>query len=254
MAVLAYSPLSLGLLTGKMGPEWECPPGDGRGTRPRFSRENRTKVSRMRGEMRPVAERHGLTVGQLVIAWTASQVPHQTSPLDFDQRHKLAVSMGLAFGKDQGPKWGRYSVLSDVDFNVLYNIATGTPFTPTGVTDEVTQLSVAQQPTGAQNSRTSPATQSLDFKLTKALRLSSTRLSAYIWVLNAFNTNNSINVYSGTGSAYTTGFLNTESGRSVAQRLAGEGIDAQSAYALATQNQSLFSIPRTIRFGVRTDF
>ncbi len=188
------------------------------------------------------------------IAWTASQVPHQTSPLDFDQRHKLSVNMGLSWGKDQGPKWGRYAALSDVDFNVLYNIATGTPFTPTGVTDEVTQLSVAQQPIGAQNSRTSPATQSLDFKATKALRLSAARLSAYVWVLNAFNTNNSINVYSGTGSAYTTGFLNTESGRSVASRLAGEGIDAQSAYALATQNQSLFSIPRTIRFGIRTDF
>lgn len=188
------------------------------------------------------------------IAWTASQVPHQTSPLDFDQRHKLAVNMGLAWGKDQGPRWGRYALLADVDFNVLYNVATGTPFTPTNITDEVTLLSVSQQPTGAQNSQASPATQSLDFKATKGLRLGSKRLSAYVWVLNAFNTNNSINVYSGTGSSYTTGFLNTESGRSVADRLAGAGIDAQAAYALATQNQSLFSIPRTIRFGVRTDF
>jgi hypothetical protein len=73
-------------------------------------------------------------------------------------------------------------------------------------------------------------------------------------VINAFNTNNALAVYSGTGSAYTTGFLNTESGRSVAAALANEGIDANQAYALATQNQNLFSVPRTIRFGVRTDF
>ena len=188
------------------------------------------------------------------IAWTASEVPHQTSPLDFDQRHKLSVNMDLALGKGQGPKWRGWSLLSDTDLNVLYNVATGTPFTPTIVTDEVTQLNVAQQPTGSLNSRTSPATQSLDFKLSKALRFTTTRMAAYVWVLNAFNTNNALAVYSGTGSAYTTGYLNTEGGRAVAASLAASGIDADRAYALATQNQSLFSIPRTIRFGVRTEF
>ncbi len=188
------------------------------------------------------------------IAWTASEVPHQTSPLDFDQRHKLSVNMDLALGKSQGPKWGSWAFLEDTDLNLLFNVATGTPFTPTIITDEVTQLNVAQQPTGALNSQTSPATESLDFKFTKGIRFSSTRLSAYVWVINAFNTNNALAVYSGTGSAYTTGFLNTESGRSVAAALANEGIDANQAYALATQNQNLFSVPRTIRFGVRTDF
>jgi outer membrane receptor protein involved in Fe transport len=188
------------------------------------------------------------------IAWTASEVPHQTSPLDYDQRHKLSVNMDLAAGKGQGPKWGNWAFLEDTDLNVLFNVATGTPFTPTIVTDEVTQLNVAQQPTSALNSQTSPATESLDFKFTKGLRFAATRLSAYIWVINAFNTNNALAVYSGTGSAYTTGFLNTESGRSVAASLANEGIDANQAYALATQNQNLFSVPRTIRFGVRTDF
>jgi outer membrane receptor protein involved in Fe transport len=188
------------------------------------------------------------------IAWTASEVPHQTSPLDFDQRHKLSVNLDVAAGKGQGPKWGGIPWLADTDLNVLYNVGTGTPYTPTIVTDEVTQLNVAQQPTGALNSRTSPATQSLDFKFTKGLRFAATHASAYIWVLNAFNTNNALAVYSGTGSPYTTGFLNTEGGRSVAASLAGSGIDPNYAYGLATQNQNLFSIPRTIRFGVRTDF
>jgi hypothetical protein len=118
----------------------------------------------------------------------------------------------------------------------------------------VTQLNVAQQPTGALNERTSPATQSFDFKITKGFRVASSRLSAYVWMLNAFNTNNAINVYSGTGSAYTTGFLDTEPGRAVASQLRNEGIDPNSAYSLATQSAALFSIPRTLRFGVRTDF
>jgi hypothetical protein len=61
-------------------------------------------------------------------------------------------------------------------------------------------------------------------------------------------------VYSGTGSPYTTGFLNTDAGRQVAGKLRGEDIDPNAAYALALQGSGLFSIPRTLRFGVRTDF
>jgi len=188
------------------------------------------------------------------IAWTASQVPHQTSPLDFDQRHRVTVNFALGFLKNEGPKWGTHSPLADVDLNVLYNVATGTPYTGTNITDEVTQLNIAQQPTGGLNERTSPATQSFDFKLSKGFRVTGMHLSAYVWMLNAFNTNNAINVYSGTGSPYTTGFLNTESGRAVADRLRAENIDPNSAYALALQGSQLFSIPRTLRFGVRTDF
>src|SRR5262249_2646414 len=183
------------------------------------------------------------------IAWTASQVPHQTSPLDFDQRHRVTVNFALGFLKGEGPKWRNSTPLADVDLNVLYNVATGT-----NITDEVTQLNVAQQPTGALNERTSPATQSFDFKLSKGFHVSGLRMSAYVWMLNAFDTNNAIAVYSGTGSPYTTGFLDTESGRAVADRLRSQNIDPNAAYALALQGSQLFSVPRTLRFGVRTDF
>jgi aryl-alcohol dehydrogenase-like predicted oxidoreductase len=73
MAVLAYSPLAMGMLTGKMGPEREFDHGDIRGMQPRFSRENRSKVATLLQEFEPIAERYGLSIPQLVIAWTASQ-------------------------------------------------------------------------------------------------------------------------------------------------------------------------------------
>jgi methylglyoxal reductase len=73
VAVLAYSPLAMGMLTGKMGPEHRFGDGDLRGKQPRFSQENRAKVAAMLAEMQPVAERHKLSLTQLVIAWTASQ-------------------------------------------------------------------------------------------------------------------------------------------------------------------------------------
>jgi methylglyoxal reductase len=73
MAVLAYSPLAMGMLTGKMGPDHQFVAGDIRGKQPRFSRENRQKVAAMLGEIQPIAERHRLSLTQLVIAWTANR-------------------------------------------------------------------------------------------------------------------------------------------------------------------------------------
>ncbi len=73
VAVLAYSPMAMGLLTGKMGPDREFTAGDVRSKHPRYTKENRQRVADMLAAIRPVAERNGLTVGQLVIAWTASQ-------------------------------------------------------------------------------------------------------------------------------------------------------------------------------------
>lgn len=73
VAVLAYSPLALGLLTGKIGPERVFPEGDLRRTRERFSAENRQRVRDMLDSFAPIAEKHACTLGQLVIAWTTHQ-------------------------------------------------------------------------------------------------------------------------------------------------------------------------------------
>jgi aryl-alcohol dehydrogenase-like predicted oxidoreductase len=73
MAVLAYSPLANGLLTGKIGPEREFTGDDLRRERPRFSVENRARIQGVLEGVRPIAEAHGLTLGQLAIAWTVAQ-------------------------------------------------------------------------------------------------------------------------------------------------------------------------------------
>jgi len=189
------------------------------------------------------------------IPWAASElVPLQESKLEFDQRHKLSVNLGLSFLKNEGPKWGSHTPLADLDVNVLYNLASAMPYSSTMVFDEVTQLNVAQQPTGAPNERTGPFTQALDFKITKGIRLWGSKLGAYVWVLNAFNTANALLVYQGTGSPYMPGFLDTEPGRAVAAQLRGEGIDPNQAYALATHRSDMFSSPRSVHFGLRMDF
>ncbi|HLY75448.1 MAG TPA: aldo/keto reductase, partial [Planctomycetota bacterium] len=73
VAVLAYSPLHHGLLTGKISPDREFKEGDLRRGHASFTRENLKKTSVMLERIRPIAARHGLTLSQLVIAWTIAQ-------------------------------------------------------------------------------------------------------------------------------------------------------------------------------------
>jgi methylglyoxal reductase len=73
IAMLAYSPLALGLLTGKIGPDRQFNEGDQRLKLPRFSIENRQRVAALLEGFQPIADRHNLTLSQLVIAWTAAQ-------------------------------------------------------------------------------------------------------------------------------------------------------------------------------------
>ncbi len=73
LAVLAYSPLSRGMLTGKIGPDRTFDDDDARNTNPRFSVANRKKVAAMLDEIRPIAETHGVSLAQLAIAWTIAQ-------------------------------------------------------------------------------------------------------------------------------------------------------------------------------------
>jgi len=73
IAMLAYSPLAQGLLTGKVGPGREFPEGDMRRGDLRFGVENRAKVAKMLEEFGAIADHYNITLAQLALAWTVSQ-------------------------------------------------------------------------------------------------------------------------------------------------------------------------------------
>lgn len=73
VSVLSYSSLALGLLSGKVGPERVFAEDDQRQGNPRFSQGNRRKVALLTRAITPVAEAHGVSIAQLVIAWTVNQ-------------------------------------------------------------------------------------------------------------------------------------------------------------------------------------
>lgn len=90
IAVLAYSPLAKGLLTGKIGPDRVFNEDDQRRDNPRFSTENRLKIAAMLKAFTPIAESHQISLAQLALAWTFSQ-PGLTHVLGGTQKAQQAI-------------------------------------------------------------------------------------------------------------------------------------------------------------------
>ena len=95
IAVLAYSPLARGLLTGAVGPDRKFEAGDHRAGLEMFSQENRRRVAGMLDQFRPIAKTRNITLAQLVIAWTVAQ-PGLTHALCGARNPKQALENAAA--------------------------------------------------------------------------------------------------------------------------------------------------------------
>ncbi|KAI0059690.1 Aldo/keto reductase, partial [Artomyces pyxidatus] len=75
VAIVAYSPLGRGLLTGKYnGPE-DFSEDDFRRKIPRYSKENFPKILKLAEDLKAVGARHGASSGQVALAWLLAQGP-----------------------------------------------------------------------------------------------------------------------------------------------------------------------------------
>jgi aryl-alcohol dehydrogenase-like predicted oxidoreductase len=104
VAVVAYSPLSRGFLTGRYkGPE-DFEEGDFRKFSPRFSKENFPKNLELLDEINKVAEKKGVTSGQLVLAFLMAQgddiipIPGTTKYKNYDENMD---SLGVKISKEE---------------------------------------------------------------------------------------------------------------------------------------------------------
>ncbi|MBN2323405.1 MAG: aldo/keto reductase [Spirochaetes bacterium] len=73
ISIQAYSPLEQGLLTGRIGMDYRLSDTEYRNLIPWFKPENRKKVLDMLDGWKPLAEKYGCSIAQLVIAWTAGR-------------------------------------------------------------------------------------------------------------------------------------------------------------------------------------
>jgi aryl-alcohol dehydrogenase-like predicted oxidoreductase len=73
VGVIVYSPLAMGLLTGKCTSQRTFSEGDVRQGNRRFTGDSVEHVREFLTHIQPVAKAHGITIAQLVIAWTLQQ-------------------------------------------------------------------------------------------------------------------------------------------------------------------------------------
>jgi len=104
VGILAYSPLQRGLLTGKITPDYSFSEGDSRPATPYFTPGNIRLVNQFLTEIKPIADRYNVTLGQLVTAWTIAQ-PGITVALvgarNREQVEENAAAMELVLSPDE---------------------------------------------------------------------------------------------------------------------------------------------------------
>jgi myo-inositol catabolism protein IolS len=72
VTILAYSPMAQGILTGKFGPQHRFEKGDHRAGHRLFQPDMLARVQQALERLRPIAERQGVTLAQLALAWVIS--------------------------------------------------------------------------------------------------------------------------------------------------------------------------------------
>ena len=72
-AIVAYSPIGRGMLSGAYRSPDDFPEGDFRKMAPRFSKENFPKNLKLVDEIKAIADRKGCTPTQLTLAWLMAQ-------------------------------------------------------------------------------------------------------------------------------------------------------------------------------------
>jgi aryl-alcohol dehydrogenase-like predicted oxidoreductase len=73
IAILPYSPMQRGLLTGKIKPGYQFNEGDNRPATPYFKEPNLSAVNKILEDIKPIADEHGVTLAQLVLSWTMNR-------------------------------------------------------------------------------------------------------------------------------------------------------------------------------------
>lgn len=73
ITILAYSPMAQGILTGKFGPNHLFPKGDHRSHNKLLLPENSQRVQPALAKLLTIAQKNGISLGQLALAWVIAQ-------------------------------------------------------------------------------------------------------------------------------------------------------------------------------------
>jgi outer membrane receptor protein involved in Fe transport len=185
------------------------------------------------------------------IVWVDETPPNFISPLDFDQRHKVNVSLDYRLGKGEGPSLGGVRVLENFGINVLATVGSGFPYTPVIEPFNRAGAARATNPKGAINSARMPWSSRVDLRIDRAFLVGRANISAFLWVQNIFDQRNVNNVWRYTGIPDDDGFLATVAGE---QWLNGAAPVGRTLYEHSNRQLGFVGLPRLTRLGLRLNF
>ena len=73
VGIVVYSPMAMGILTGRVSMDRRFPKGDGRADDPLYHPENRARVIHALKQVQPIADTHGISLANLSVAWVLHQ-------------------------------------------------------------------------------------------------------------------------------------------------------------------------------------
>ncbi len=186
-----------------------------------------------------------------VIVWIDETPPNFISPLSFDQRHKVNVTLDYSLGEGEGPTLVGTKLLQNFGFNVLFTAGSGFPYT--GARDPLpVNAARAPVPRGGINEDRLPWTNRLDLRIQRRFQVGAKgTVTAFLWMQNVLNTVNVQGVYRYSGLPDDDGFLSTAGG---AQFLESAQPVAETLYRFRNRSLGNFGLPRLTRLGVRLDF
>jgi hypothetical protein len=185
-------------------------------------------------------------------------------PFSYDERHTLNVILDYRYSsgkKYNGPRLFGRDIFSDAGINIQSTAVSGRPYTRNLVPSEFGGSGNA----GTINGNRLPWRFNLDLRVDKRFNLTSKTaenprplwLNAYLRVQNVLNIQNTLGVYSASGSPDDSGFLASTFGSSAIQTLVDVGRDPQyylDAYNWALVNPGFFNLPRRILLGAIFEF
>ncbi|MDE2835566.1 MAG: carboxypeptidase-like regulatory domain-containing protein [Bacteroidota bacterium] len=192
----------------------------------------------------------GSTTARFIV-WIDETPPNFISPLEFDQRHKINVSLDYSLGQGEGPTMVGTKLLQNFGFNVLFTAGSGFPYTGVQFPLPV-NAARAPLPRGGVNENRMPWTNRVDIRVQRRFRVAQgTNLTAFLWMQNIFNTVNVQNVYRYSGLPDDDGFLSTAGG---IQFIESASPVSETLYRFRNRSLGSFGLPRLTRMGVRLDF
>jgi len=177
---------------------------------------------------------------------TDRSAPPVIAPLSFDQRHTGVVNIDFFVPK------GELGFFELFNANFLVSFSSGRPYTPVDEWNIIGDNGLIADVKGYINSAYGPSQFRVDMRLEKTFDLGSgLAISPFLWVENLFDAENVVSVWRSTGDPQTTGWLNTELGKTQIRQL-GQGY--ADDYQSMERTPFNYGIPRLIRVGVKVNF